>query len=45
MSEKTTRKQTLRARGWLIIGASLALLFGIVALKANADSGGDDLNQ
>jgi len=45
MSVKTTRKQTPRARGWLIAGASLAFLFGIVALKARADSGEDDLNQ
>jgi len=45
MSEKTTRKQTLGARGWLIAGASLAFLFGIIALKARVDSGGDELDQ
>jgi hypothetical protein len=45
MSLKTTRKQTQSGRGWLIVGASLALLFGIAALKGRADTGGDELDQ
>lgn len=28
-------------RGWLIAGLSLAVLFGVAALKARADSGGE----
>jgi len=39
MRQQATRKQTGHARGWLIAGASLALLFGVALLKARADSG------
>jgi hypothetical protein len=44
MSGETDGKQTPKARGWLIAGASLAILFGVLALKARADSGADELN-
>jgi len=45
MSQQTARKQTGRMRGWLIAGASLALLFGVALLKARADTGGEDLDK
>lgn len=44
MPEEANRKRTHAARGWLIAGASLAVLFGVIALKARADSGEDGLN-
>jgi len=37
----TTQKKTTRRRGFAIAAASIALLFGIVYLKANTDSEGD----
>lgn len=40
MSETTTRGKGGR-RGWVIAGLSLAVLFGVVLLKAGADSGGE----
>jgi hypothetical protein len=41
MSENTNRNETRGKRGWLIAGLSLAVLFGIVALKGRADYGGE----
>jgi hypothetical protein len=33
-------------RGWLIVGFSLAVLFGMALLKGNADAGGElDINE
>jgi hypothetical protein len=41
MSDSANRNRTHRVRGWLIAGLSLAVLFGVAALKARADSGGE----
>ncbi|HYY97979.1 MAG TPA: hypothetical protein VE642_05270 [Pyrinomonadaceae bacterium] len=41
MSDSANRNETHRVRGWLIAGLSLAVLFGVAALKARADSGGE----
>jgi hypothetical protein len=41
MSNSANRNGTRRVRGWLIAGLSLAVLFGVAALKARADSGGE----
>ena len=41
MSNSANRNGTHKARGWLIAGLSLAVLFGVAALKARADSGGE----
>jgi hypothetical protein len=41
MSDSANRNRTQRVRGWLIAGLSLAVLFGVAALKARADSGGE----
>jgi len=39
--DNSTRKKTTRRRGFIIAAASIALLFGIVYLKANTDSEDD----
>ncbi len=41
MSDSANRNGTRGLRGWLIAGLSLAVLFGVAALKARADSGGE----
>lgn len=41
MEDRTNRKRTHKKRGWVIAGVSLAVLFGIIALKGQADSEGD----
>jgi hypothetical protein len=41
MSDSANRNRTYRVRGWLIAGLLLAVLFGVAALKARADSGGE----
>ena len=41
MSDSANRNGTHGLRGWLIAGLSLAVLFGVAALKARADSGGE----
>jgi hypothetical protein len=41
MSDSANRNRTQRVRGWLIASLSLAVLFGVAALKARADSGGE----
>ena len=41
MTERTNRNDTRGGRGWLIVGLSLAVLFGVALLKGGADSGGE----
>ena len=41
MSDSANRNGTHRVRGWLIAGLSLAVLIGVAALKARADSDGE----
>ena len=41
MSNSANQNGTHTLRGWLIAGLSLAVLFGVAALKARADSGGE----
>jgi hypothetical protein len=41
MSNSANRNGTHTLRDWLIAGLSLAVLFGVAALKARADSGGE----
>ena len=44
MSEVANGKRTGRARGWLVAGLSVALLFGLAVLKGRADASGQDLD-
>jgi hypothetical protein len=41
MSETTQARGKGVRRGWLIVGLSLAVLFGVAFLKGGADSGGE----
>jgi hypothetical protein len=41
MTERANRNDTQGRRGWLIVGLSLAVLFGVALLKGVADSGGE----
>ena len=41
MTERANRNDTRDRRGWLIVGLSLAVLFGVALLKGGADSGGE----
>jgi hypothetical protein len=44
--DQATRNQTQSRRGWLIVGLSLAVLFGMALLKGQADAGGEqDIDQ
>ena len=41
MSESTNRNKTRGRGGWVVLGISLGVLFGIVMLKGRSDSGGE----
>ena len=41
MSESANRNETRGWGGWVVLGVSLGILFGIALLKGRADSGGE----
>ena len=41
MSESANRNETRGRGGWVVIGISLGILFGLALLKGRADSGGE----
>jgi hypothetical protein len=41
MSESTNRNETRSWGGWVVLGISLGVLFGMAMLKGRSDSGGE----
>ena len=41
MSKSANRNETRGRGGWVVLGISLGVLFGIVMLKGRSDSGGE----
>jgi len=40
MSKSANRNETRGRGGWVVLGVSLGVLFGILVLKGRADTGG-----
>jgi hypothetical protein len=41
MSKSANRNETRGRGGWVVLGVSLGVLFGILVLKGRADTGGE----
>jgi len=41
MSKSANRNETRGRGGWVVLGISLGVLFGLVMLKGRSDSGGE----
>ena len=41
MSESANQNETRGRGGWVVLGVSLGVLFGILVLKGRADTGGE----